>query len=308
MSVLAVDWTAVGSVAGGLGAVAAFLAILATVAVYAFQRTGDQAGAIRRALQFLQGQQQQIVASVESGLLAVISRQTRAFQECLGEGARPGYFLDQVFGDASTAGGRALFRASALDSCLSSPAYARLSSVLDEMNMRAAEFHGALRVFSYACEILTEESRSLFMPEFTFSVLDAIAQRDRDALRKIRDLNKLVDTLLASQIEQADRQFADGHRDRIGQGCFFVGMLADMMLRLPDRQLLRLSRRNVRQPWTEELRTDPGQALGTLLRHVAPKVPERDMQGLRDVLRRWAPGQVGRAPELPDGTQFDRIF
>jgi hypothetical protein len=290
MGVLAVDWNAVGSVAGGLGAIAAFLAILATVAVYASQRSGDQARAIRQNLQFLHGQQLQVAASVETGLLAVVSRQTREFRDSLGAAGRPSYFLDQVFGDGGPTCSRHLFRASALDSCLSSPAYGRLSSIWDEMNMRASEFRGALRVFSYACEILTEESRQLFMPEFTFIVLDAIAERgDRASLRKIRSLDKLTDTLLASQVELTTRQFADGYRDRIGQGCFFIGMLADIMLQLPDRELLRLSRQDAVPLSIEELQADPGQALATLLSRMESRIPVQDLRALHDVLRRWAP-------------------
>jgi hypothetical protein len=145
-------------------------------------------------------------------------------------------------------------------------------------------------LFSYACETLTQEARHPFTPEYTLGLLDIIAERgDRDALKKIRSIDRLVDALLSCQLELAARQFAEDQRDRIGQGCFFVGMLADIVLRLPDRELLRLSRSNVRQPLLEELKADPGEAIGTSLGHLAPKVPEQDLRGLRDVLRRWAP-------------------
>jgi hypothetical protein len=167
----AADWTAIGSIAGGFGAVAAFLAILATIAVYFFQSRADKAAAIRQNLQFLHGQQVQVVPSIESGLPAMIDRQVREFRGRLGTGTKPGYFLEELLGNGQHAGDRFLFRASAQDSNLSSAAYARMSGIWDEMNIKAFEFRGALRIFSYACETLTKECRHLCSPEFTLSTL-----------------------------------------------------------------------------------------------------------------------------------------
>jgi hypothetical protein len=294
---LAVDWTAVGSIAGGFGAISAFLAILATVAVYLFQSTGDKATAIRQNLQFIHGQQLQIIPSIESGLLATIDRQTRDFRERLGPAAKPDYFIDQLFGNHQTTCGRPLFRASALDSNLSSATYARICDIWEGMNMKASEYRGALRIFSYACEVLTEESRRLFLPEFTISILDAMAERgDRDAFSKVNSLDELVNILLSSQIELASRQFTDVYKEKIGQGCFFIGMLADMVLRLSDRELVKLARKNVQQPRIGELKTSPCQALETSLGHLAPKLPEQELTALRGVLHRWAPQPTGAQP------------
>jgi hypothetical protein len=120
MNILAADWTAIGSIAGGLAAIAAFLAIVATVAVYLFQSRHDRAEIIRGNLQFLHGQQAQIVPSITSGLLVITYRQIREFRERLGPGATPVNLLDELFGKNSPANDRPLFQASALDSNLSS--------------------------------------------------------------------------------------------------------------------------------------------------------------------------------------------
>jgi hypothetical protein len=56
----------------------------------------------------------------------------------------------------------------------------------------------------------------------------------RDRQRLFRFLGKLAHALLSSQVELAAREFTGSHRDRIRQGCFFIGMLANLMLRLPD--------------------------------------------------------------------------
>lgn len=213
------------------------------------------------------------------------SRQTREFQERLGADAKPAYFLDQLLGDGSPSDARLLFRASALDSCLSSAAYARLSGVLDDMDTRASELRGVLRLFSWACETLTEEARRLFTPEYTLSLLDAIVQRgDRDALKKIRSLDRLADALLSCQLELAARQFTEDQRYKLGQGCFFIGMLADIVLRLPDRELLRLSRSNVQQPMLEELKANEARS----------ELRRGRVAAARELWRSWAaPGNRG---------------
>lgn len=290
MNALAVDWTAVGSIAGGLGAIAAFLAILATVAVYLFQSRGDKAAAIRRNLHFIHSQQLQVLPSLESGILAMIDRQIRGFRERLGPAAEPGHLLDQLFGTGQVPRDRPLFRASALDSNLSSEAYAHMSGIWGGMSMRASEFRGSLRVFSYICEALANEASRLCDPVFTTGILDAMAERgDLGGLSRIDSLDELVNELLAAQIELAQGQFAAGQKAKIGQGCFLAGMLADTILRLSDGDLLKLARKNIQQPTIEEMKTDPCQAIDVLMGHLAMKLPKRDLDVLRDVLHRWNP-------------------
>jgi hypothetical protein len=171
MNALAVDWTAVGSIAGGIGAIAAFLAIVATVAVYLSQSKGDKAAAIRQGVQFIHGQQIQVVPAIESGLLALIDRQIREFRERLGPVATPQYFLDKLFYDDEASCDRSLFRASAQDSNLSSTTYSRMNDIWDGMKVKSLEFRGAFRIFPYACEALARECRRLCDPEFTTKLL-----------------------------------------------------------------------------------------------------------------------------------------
>ena len=179
---MAADWTAIGSIAGGFGAVAAFLAILATIAVYFFQSRADKAAAIRQNLQFLHGQQVQVVPSIESGLPAMIDRQVREFRGRLGTGTKPGYFLEELLGNGQHAGDRFLFRASAQDSNLSSAAYARMSGIWDEMNIKAFEFRGALRIFSYACETLAKECG----PDVVAALLTGMGRDGAEGLLALR--------------------------------------------------------------------------------------------------------------------------
>jgi hypothetical protein len=141
---MAVDWTAVGSVATGGAMIAAFLAIVATIAVYYFQSRRDRAAAIRQNLQFIHGQQVQVLWLLNLGLEAVICRQIREFKERLGSHVKSAYFIHQLFDN------HALFCASAADSNLSSDAYSKMSSVWDQVNAKAFEFRGALHIFSYA--------------------------------------------------------------------------------------------------------------------------------------------------------------
>jgi hypothetical protein len=89
VDVAGADWTAIGSIAGGFGTVAAFLAIMVTIAVYFFQNRGEKAAAVRQNLQFLHGQQIQVVPSIAAGLLAIMDRQIREFRERLGQTRRP---------------------------------------------------------------------------------------------------------------------------------------------------------------------------------------------------------------------------
>jgi hypothetical protein len=299
MKVLAaVNWTAVGSVATGVAAIAAFLAIVATVAVYYLQSRGDKVAAIRRNLQFLHGQQAQIVPSIKSGLLAIIDRQIRGFRERLGPGAMPSYLLDELFGSGQSSRDRLLFLASALDSNLSSTAYSRMSDIWDELNMKARDCRGALRLFAFACQVLTWESRRLCDPETTIGLLDIMAKRgDRDALSKIDSTDELANRLLSDQIELAKELVGDsqGEIERIGQGCFFIGMLADVILRLSDKKVLRLARKELRQPGFDMLEKRPRKAIEASLANLQSTLPENDLRGLEAALDHWDP-----QPEAPE--------
>jgi hypothetical protein len=289
---LAADWTAIGSIAGGLGAVAAFLAILVTVAVYLFQSRHDRAEAIRKDLQFIHGQQAQIVPSITSGLLVIIYRQIREFRDCLGPGASPSDLLDQLFGEDPSSNNRSLFQASALDSNLSSATYSRMSDIWDGLDLKARELSGALRVFSYACQVLTQQSRHLCDPGTTTDVLDTLAESgDRDVLSAIDDIDELTNRLLSAQIDLVKRQDADPQKriQRIGQGCFFIGMLSDLIRRLPDKDLLRLSRKDVQPPDIDQLKENPREAIEASLDHLRPTLPERHLDALKAVIGRWNP-------------------
>lgn len=303
MNILAVNWTATGSIFGGAAALAAFLTIAATVVVYYFQSRGDKAATIRQDLQFLHGQQVQVLPSIESGILAIIDRQIREFRERLGSTATSSYFLDELFGNIQLPGNdqlpgnRSLFRASAMNSNLSSTTYSRMSDIWDGINMRAFEFRGALRIFSYACEVLTEELRRLCGPDFTTSILDTMARRgDRAALSKIESLDELVNKLLTDHIELANRRFKDVYKETIGQGCFFIGMLTDLTLGLSDKALLKLSHKNVQQPTLDLFKANPSEAISASMGHLLPELSEQDLSPLRKVLKRWGPAPVDARP------------
>jgi hypothetical protein len=299
MNVLADNWTAIGSIATGVGAVAAFLAIVVTVLVYHFQSRRDKAAAIQEKLQFLHSQQTQVVQSIESGFLAVIERQMREFRERLGSTADPGYFLDQLFGDGQSSGDRCLFQASALDSNLSSTMYARMSDIWDRINMTAFEFRGALGIFACACRALTREARGLCAPETTASILDIMAKQGaRDSFSKIECLDELVNRLLSDQLELAKQQFEDELK-RIRMGCSFITTLADKALQLSDGNLLKLAREKVHQPDLNELARHPGDVIKTSLDHVRPMLLREDYCELLRVLDSWNPWPADAQPARP---------
>lgn len=299
MNILADNWTAIGSIATGVGAVAAFLAIVVTVLVYRSQSRRDKAAAIQEKLQFLHSQQTQVVQSIESGFLAVIERQMREFRERLGSTADPGYFLDQLFGDVQSSGDRCLFQASALDSNLSSTMYARMSDIWDRINMTAFEFRGALGIFACACRALTREARRLCAPETTASILDIMAmQGARDSFSRIECLDELVNRLLSDQLELAKQQFEDELK-RIRMGCFFITTLADKALQASDGNLLKLARKKVHQPDLNELDKHPSDVIKTSLDHVRPMLSEKDYCELRGVLDSWNPWPADAQPERP---------
>ena len=295
MGILAVDWTAVGSVATGAAAIAAFLAILATLAGYYFQSRSDRAAKIRQNVQFLHGQQVQILPSINSGLLAIIDRQIREFRERLGSTATTSYILDQLSGDY------VLFRASAMDSNLSSTAYSRMSDLWNEMNTRASDLRGALRIFSYACRVLTEEPRRVCDPGFTIGILEIMAQRgDLATLTIINSVDEFMDKLLVGQIQRAIDQFRDVSEKRIGQGSVFIGMLADGVLSLSDGKLLKLSGKRMPPPTLELLQENPLEAVSAAMRHLLPEFSEEELSPLRGVLDTWI--ACGPAPTVTQAT------
>ena len=299
MNILADNWTAIGSIAAGFGAVAAFLAIVVTVLVYRYQSRRDKAATIQENLQFLHSQQTQVVQSIESGFLAVIDRQIREFRARLGSTADPGYFLDQLFGDGQSSGDRCLFQASALDSNLSSTMYARMSDIWDRINMTAFEFRGALGIFACACRALTREARRLCAPETTASILDNMAEQGAwDSWSKNGCLDELVNRLLSAQLELAKQQFEDELK-RLRMGCLFITTLADKALQLSDRKLLKLARKKVQQPDLNKLDKDPGHVIETSLDHMRPMLSAEDCCDLRKVLGSWAPWPADAQPARP---------
>lgn len=282
MHVMAVDWTAVGSVATGAAAIAAFLTILATVAGFYFQSRSDRAAIIRQNIQFLHGKQAQVLPSINSGLLAITDRQIREFRERLGPTVTASYLLAQLSGDCT------LFRASAMDSNLSSTVYSGLSDLWDEMNTRAFDLRGALRIFSYACGVLTDEPRGLCDPDFTIGNFDKLAQRgELAALSNVDNIDDLVNRLLSEQIEQATAQLRNVSEKRIGEGSVFIGILADKVLGLPDGKLLKLSGKQVPPATLELLQANPLSAVSAALRYLLPELSQEDLNTLRTVLDAW---------------------
>ena len=299
MNILADSWTATGSIATGFGAIAAFLAIAATVLVYRSESIGNKAAAIRQNLQFIHSQQTQVTRSIESGFLATINRQIREFRKRLGSTAEPSYFLDQLFGNGQSSGDRFLFRASALDSNLSSTMYIRMSDIWDGMNMKAFEFRGALRIFSYASQVLTEEARRLCAPENTTLILDIMAKRGcRETLSEYDNLDELVNRLLSDQIDLASDQL-EVEEDIIRQGCAFIGKLGDKTLLLKDKELLKLARKNVDQFGFDELDNNPRQVIEKSLGNLRPTLSEGDLTDLYNIVHCWAPQSAGTLSTEP---------
>ena len=299
MNILADNWTAAGSIATGFGAIAAFLAIAATVLVYRSESMGNKTAAIRQNLQFIHSQQTQVTRSIESGFLATINRQIREFRKRLGSTAEPSYFLDQLFGNGQSSGDRFLFRASALDSNLSSTMYIRMSDIWDGMNMKAFEFRGALRIFSYASQVLTEEARRLCAPENTTLILDIMAKRGcRETLSEYDNLDELVNRLLSDQIDLASDQL-EVEEDIIRQGCAFIGKLADKTLLLKDKELLKLARKNVDQFGFDELDNNPRQVIEKSLGNLRPTLSEGDLTDLYNIVHCWAPQSAGTLSTEP---------
>jgi hypothetical protein len=289
MSTLAADWTAVGSIATGISAIAAFLTIAATVLLYWLQSRGNKAASIRRILQNIHNQETQVTRSIESGFLATIDRQIREFRERLGPTVEPRYLLDQLFGNGRVSGDRPLFKASALESNLSSTMYIRMSDIWDEMNINAFEFRGALRILSYVSWVLTEEARRLCEPENTICILDIMAKGGAaNTLRKIHNLDRLVNNLLADQIKQATCQLVF-EESKIRQGCAVISTLADMALRLSDRKLLKLARKNVDPLGFDKLSENPHQAIKTSLGKLRRPLSKRDLADLCKAVDCWNP-------------------
>ena len=81
-------------------------------------------------------------------------------------------------------------------------------------------------------------------------------------------------------------------------------MLADIILRLPETDLLKLARKNVQQPQLDDFKKKPCQAIESSLDLLAnesslnlyEKLREEDLSRLRDVLHRWDPQPADAQP------------
>jgi hypothetical protein len=313
------DWTAVGSIATGFGSLATFLTILVTILLYRRQNRDNKAAAIkqsrdnkaaaiRESLQFIHSRQTQVTRSIESGFLATIERQIREFQQRLGSTAEPSYFLDQLFGNGRASGDRSLFRASALESNLSSTMYIRMSDLWDGMNMKAFELRGALHIFSYVSLVMTEEARDLCAPDNTICILDIMAKYGaRETLCKIRSLDELVNELLSDQIKLASRQL-EKEQNKMRQGCTLIGRLADDTLRLSDEELLKLAEENENQLGFKDLFNNPPQAIKTSLGNLRPPFSEKELKVLCKIVDCWfleSPNTVPAESHPPEKSPSD---
>jgi hypothetical protein len=305
-----INWTAIGSIA-------AMFAVVATFIVYFFQQNNDRASAIERKkqdeaaeirqnIQFIHGQQAQIVPSIQAGILGLIDNQIREFGERLGAGTPPCDMLDELFGGGRSLRNGFLFRASIQDSNLSSIIYTRMNGIWDGLDVQARQFRGALRILSFTCQILAQECRHLCGAGTTINILDTMARRgDRNSLAESRDIGEMVNRLLSAQIELAESPTGETQAaiNRIGQGCFFTGMLADLMLRLPDGDLLSLANTEVTQPDLGKITKQPRDAIQESLNNLRITLPESSLAVLTEVLDRWAP-QSERLQTDPPGAVF----
>jgi hypothetical protein len=285
MHISAVDWTAVGSISAATAAIAAFLTILITVGGSYLRNIRNKvatAQQIRQSIQFINAQQEQVLRSIEQGLPAIIDMQMRGFRERFGSTVTSSYFLDQLFNNYP------LFRASAMDSNLSSTAYSRMTEIWNEIDTKAREFRGALRVFSYACGLLIREPYSLSDPSFMTSILDIMAQRGVPAsLSEVENLDQLVNELLSEQVQLATKWFSEVSQQKILQGNLFIGILADMALSLPDSRLLKLSSKNVPPPTRSLLEEQPFDAIRSSIGYLQPQLSGPGLNPLLGVLDAW---------------------
>jgi len=174
------------------------------------------------------------------------------------------------------------------------------------LDIKARQLRGALRVFSFACQILAQECSRLCDPDTAISLLDAMAKRgDRDMLEESQNVSELVNGLLSVQVRLAESKPGETQEaiERIGHACFFIGMLADLVLRLPDEPLLMLSDMEVPQPDLEMLTQRPRQAIEESLGNLRSVLSALNMDDLAGVLVRWDPQPAdlkARTPREPD--------
>ena len=76
-------------------------------------------------------------------------------------------------------------------------------------------------------------------------------------------------------------------------------MLADRILRLPDKELLKLTEKNVTQLGFAELDKNPRQAIEESLGNLRPALSEEDLTSLYEIVARWNPQSADTQPAEP---------
>jgi hypothetical protein len=279
MELLATNWEAVGSVATGIAAVAAFAGLLPAFIVYHRQDRRDRATIIRQRIQFIAAQQRQVLISIQVAFPTIIDRQISEFRHSLGTSATSADFLDAIFNN------NALFLTSAMDSCLSSVAYSRMNDLWNQINQKASEFRGAFRIFSYACYLLTLEPYRVCSAGFSQNIIASMkANKVPETLEDSDNLDALTNKLRTMQVRVATQIFLARSRDQIQQASLFVSQLAEATLNLEDISLLKLSRKRIVSPSSDQNLLDK---IGESIQDLVPELPDAALVQLRETLKEW---------------------
>jgi len=279
MGLLAVNWDAIGSVATGLAAVAAFLGIVPSLYVYRRQDRRDRETTIVQRIQVIAAETDRVQPLIQLAFPTVMDSQVRQLRQNLGDSVTSAEFLDALFNSS------ALFLTSGMEGNLSSAVYTRMNDLWDQINQTSAEFRGALRIFYYACYGLTLEPYAICTPTFTKNILDSMKKTGAvEPYHAVANLDTLTNQLLTTVITVGTQIYLARSDGQIEQAARFVSELSEITLNLPEGVLLKLSRKRVATPSpTQDVRTKVELAL----RDLSPEIPEQSLAQLRDRLAKW---------------------
>jgi len=285
MELLATNWEAIGSVATGIAALAAFAGLLPASIIHYRQYRHDRATIIRQRIQFIAAQHEQVLISIQVAFPTIIDRQIRQLRDSLGASATPADFLDAVFNN------NALFLTSAMDTCLSSVAYSRMNDLWNQINQKASEFGGAFRIFFYACHLLTIEPYRVCSATFSGNIIASMkANKVPETLEDSDNLDALTNKLRTMQVQVATQIFMASSRNKIQQASRFVSELAEATLNLQDVPLLKLSRKKIIDPSSDQKIHNEIYFLDKIdesIHDLMPELPNAALVQLRETLKEW---------------------
>ena len=281
MVLLAVDWTAIGSVSTAIAAIAAFIGIVPALYVYRRQSRQSMASDIRKLVRRISNTSREIGSATGMSVAAIVDAQVSAIRQKLGSSATADTFRAVFFDE-----GNFVLWSAYQEACWQSPAYSHLNELWTTIDRDSSELRGAFRILYYVTRLVVAASTAMCFPSSSLRILE-LMRHDPEVKRRYSSMDNLDELTLAVSSELGMRVmdvWRMGFQDRLSYGQRFAEDLSNALSNLSDSSILKLALKEFDELSGDAISVD---GVGELLPLLERIVPSPVLKELRSQVPQW---------------------